>query len=428
MVTQGKRSNRVEVPQRAWWGDTDAVLDFPDDWEVTVYPMNGHGAPALTEDGFRQAFANPIGSRPIRELARGKKNVVVLFDDMSRPTRTYQIIPFLLEELAAAGVERENIQFICAPGTHGALTAWDFARKLGEDTIARFDVYNHNIYENLTYVGDTSRGTSLSLNAEFMKADLKIGVGAILPHANTGYGGGGKLILPGIASLESVLYNHREVRTRSKETGIDGNTGIGRYENNAQLLDTIEACQMSGLHVKIDAFVNMKRDTTALFVGEPIAEFYEGARQARQHYYSATPDHPDVVIANCNAKVNEAVIGKTIAQELLPDSGGTLVLLTDNPWGEVCHYLRRKSGHHTAGQGRREPTLSPKVKKFIIQMPHKNLSSIDWIAPAEAVTWTRTWEEVIAALREEHPDGARVAVIPDATIQLFDVIATLYYL
>ena len=279
MVTQSKKSNRVNVPQLAWWGDIEAELSFPDGWEVTAWCMEGHDAPPLNEEGFRRAFANPIGTQPIRELARGKKNVVILFDDMSRPTKTSQIVPFVLEELTVAGVGEDNIQFICAQGTHGALTAYDFAKKLGEDVIARFNVYNHNIYENCTYVGKTSRGTPLSLNAEFMKADLKIGIGAILPHVNTGYGGGGKIVLPGSASLEAILYNHATVRTRSKETGIDSNTGIGRYENNAQLLDTMEACQMSGLNIKIDAIVNVKRDTTALLVGEPSAEFYEG-RQA----------------------------------------------------------------------------------------------------------------------------------------------------
>ena len=428
MVTQGKRNNRVEVPQRAWWGDTDAVLDFPDDWEVTVYPMNGHDAPALTEDGFRQAFANPIGSRPIRELARGKKNVVILFDDMSRPTRTYQIIPYILEELAAASVDDESIQFICAPGTHGALTGFEFAKKLGADIVARFNVYNHNAYENCTYVGTTSRGTPVSLNAEFMKADLKIGIGAILPHLNCGFGGGGKLILPGIASLETILHNHGPVRTRSKETGIDDNTGMGRYEHNAQLLDTLEACKLSGLHIKVDAIVNIHRETTALFVGEPEAVFYAGAKVGVTHYHTPLPDKPDVVVANCHSKINEIPVAKTVGQALLPEEGGTLVLITNNPEGEVVHYLRRKFGNHTTGQGYRAPTLSPEVKKFILQMPVKNKTSIDWLAPAESVTWASTWDEVLTILTQDYPGGARAAVIPDATIQFFDVQATLHYL
>jgi len=416
---------KVKVPQLLWWGDIDAELTFPQGWEVIYCPMQGHDAPKLSEEGFRKALANPIGTRPIRELARGKQNVVILFDDMSRPTKAAEIVPFVLKELAQAGVEEDNIQFICALGAHGAMTAFEFAKKLGEDTIARFNVYNHNPYENCLYVGTTRRGTPVSLNAEFLKADLKIGIGAIVPHQSVGFGGGGKIILPGIASIETIAYNHGPVRVRAKETGIENNAGMGRYENNAQFFDIEEACQMSGLDVKIDAIVNIKCETTALFVGDPIAEFYAGVKLAKRHYHSPLPESPDVVIGNCNAKINETIIGKIVAEAVLPERGGTLVMVTNNPWGEVCHYLRRRFGNHISGRGIREPKLSPKVKRFILLMPYLNKASIDWLAPSESVNWARTWDEVLAILQKDYPDGARVAVIPDATIQYFDVIATL---
>jgi len=424
--SQRSSDHTVKVPQLAWWDEFEAELSFPENWQVTACRMQGHAAPKLSEAGFRKAFANPIGSRPIRELARGKKNVVIVFDDMSRPTKIAGIVPFVLEELAAAGVAEENIQFICALGTHGALTAYEFAKKLGEDVIARFNVYNHNPYENCTYVGTTRRGTPVSLNDEFLKADLKIGIGAIVPHQSAGFGGGGKIILPGIASMETIAHNHGPVRRRAKETGVESNAGMGRYEDNAQLLDIEETCRMSGLDVKIDAIVNIQRDTTALFVGEPIAQYHEGVKLAKKHYFTPTPEKPDVVVGNCNAKVNETLIGKIVAESLVPESGGTLVMITNNPWGEVCHYLRRSFGHHIGGRACREPQLSPKVRKLILQMPYKNKVSIDWLWPLASVNWARTWEEVRAMLEADYPGGARVAVIPDATIQYFDVVSTLF--
>jgi len=415
-------NHNITVPQLAWWGDIEAELSFPKNWKVTVHHMHGHDAPKISPEEFRKAFANPIGCKPIRDLAKGKKNVVILFDDMSRPTKAAEIVPFILEELALAGVEEDTIQFICALGTHGPLTAYDFAKKLGEDIIGRFNVYNHNIYENCTYIGTTSRGTPVSLNTEFMNADFKIGIGALLPHINVGFSGGGKIILPGIASIESIVYNHGPVRNRAKETGIDSNTGLGRNEDNAQLFDTEEACRMSGLDVKIDAIVNIKRDTTALFVGEPIAQFYEGIKLAKNHYLGPNPDNPDVVVANCNAKVNETVIGTTLAESLLPSSGGTLVMITNNPGGEVCHYLRRRFGNHIAGRLWKAPSLSPKVKRFILLMPYKNKASIDWFASPESITWAKNWDDVRAVLETDYPDGAKVAIIPDATMQFFDVV------
>jgi nickel-dependent lactate racemase len=248
---------------------------------------------------------------------------------------------------------------------------------------------------------------------------LKIGIGALLPHITVGFGGGGKIVLPGIASIEAIAHNHGTVRDRAKETGIHSNMGFGRYEDNAQLLDIEEACKMSGLDVKIDAVVNLKRDTTALFVGEPIAQYHEGIHLAQKHYSSPSPDKPDVVVANCNARVNETVIGTVLAESLLPDSGGTIVMITNNPGGEVCHYLIRSFGDHMGGRHWKPPSLSPRVKKFILLMPYKNKASVDWFAPTEAITWAKNWDEVISALKTDHPDGAKVTVIPDATIQFF---------
>ena len=416
----------VSVPQLAWWNDGEAKLSFPRDWEVTACYMQGHNAPKLSEEGFRKAFQNPIGTPPIREMARNKKNVVILFDDLSRPTNVAEIVPFVLEELAVGGVEEKDIQFICALGAHGAMTAIEFTKKLGADILAKFNVYNHNPYENCTYIGATKRGTPVSLNTEFLNADLKIGIGSIVPHQSAGFGGGAKIILPGIASMETIAYNHGPVRKKARETGVENGTGMGRCENNAQLLDIQETCRMSGLHVKIDALVNINRETTALFVGEPCAEYYAGVELAKGHYHSPLPPHPDVVVGNCNAKVNEILIAKIVAEALVPDSGGTLVLISNNPWGEVCHYYRRSFGDNIGGRAFKAPSLSSKMKKFILLQPYPCKASADWLAPQESIVWARTWDEVLAILRKDYSNGASAAVIPDATIQYFDVVATFY--
>ena len=87
--------------------------------------------------------------------------------------------------------------------------------------------------------------------------------------------------------------------------------------------------------------------------------------------------------------------------------------------------MRRSSSRCRFGK---PPALSPKVKRFIVQMPYKNKASIDWLAPEERVEWARTWDEVLALLQRDHTGSTHVAVIPDATIQYFDVQATMHYL
>lgn len=419
--------NSVSVPQGAWYDEKDVELYFPERWELTVCHMNGYNAPKIDKAGIQRAFSNPINSKTIKELAYGKKNVVILFDDISRPTKTSEIVPFVLKELAEAGVDKDNIQFICALGSHGALGIQDFINKLGEEIPGKYNVYNHNPWENCSYIGTTSRGTEVSINTEFVNADLKIGIGAILPHQGVGFGGGGKIILPGIASIETIAHNHGPVRNEAQRTGVDAKTGMGNYEHNAQCLDIEEACRLSGLDIQIDVIVNEHRDTVAVFVGEPSSQYYEGVKLAKPHYWSPLPDKPDIVVVNCNAKANETLIGSVVAQSLLPDSGGTVVMVSNNPIGEVCHYLRRKFGNHLAGRLWREPALSKKVHKFIMLSPHKDKAGEGWLAPDGEITWVNTWDKVLAILNNDYPGKARIAVVPDGTIQYFDVVSTLAF-
>ena len=81
----------VNVPQMPWYGDTKLALEFPDSWQVTTCQMGGQDSPKIGDKEMRAAFANPIGTPRIAELAKGKKDVVILFDDLTRPTRTAEL-------------------------------------------------------------------------------------------------------------------------------------------------------------------------------------------------------------------------------------------------------------------------------------------------------------------------------------------------
>ena len=189
--------NIVKVPQLAWYGTKELELPLPDSWQVEVCNMAGYNRPAMKPDQIKASISNPIGMPPIRELAKGKKEVVIIFDDMTRVTRVAEIVPFVLEELAEAGIPDDRIRFIIALGAHGAVNRLDFVKKLGEETVARFTVYNHDAFVNSTYVGTTTNcGTKVYVNEEVMKCDLKIAIGSVVPHPMGGFGGGGKIILP----------------------------------------------------------------------------------------------------------------------------------------------------------------------------------------------------------------------------------------
>ena len=200
--------NTVTLPQLAWYEAKKLELPLPDSWQVELYNMAGYNRPAMKPDEIKTSITNLIGTAPIRELAKGKNEVVIIFDDMSRVTRVAEILPFVLEELAQAGIPDNKIRFICALGCHGAPNRLDWVKKLGEEILTRFPVYNHCPFMNCTYIGTTSYGTKVSINAEVMSCDLKISIGQITAHVSAGFSGGGKIILPGVASYDTVVAHH----------------------------------------------------------------------------------------------------------------------------------------------------------------------------------------------------------------------------
>ncbi len=406
----------ITVPKQMWYQEGKLRLNFPDDWEVVPCLMNGHKAAPLTPGKIGAAFDSPIGSPRLRELARGKNKVAIIFDDISRPTRIADLVPYIFSELEAAGISEQAIRFVCATGAHGAHSYQDFLKKLGAEIMDRFAVYNHNIYENCTYVGQTSQGTKLAINSEVMGCDLKIGIGSVIPHPQSGFGGGGKIVLPGIASIDSIEGFHR-LEIAARENGRGNTVGPGSYLENPMVKDFTEAAKMIGLNFKIDTIVNGSAQPCAMFTGDPEAEYYEAVQFAARHYATRSVPSADIVVINTYAKGSEAIVGLIMGIRMLMDKGGDLVLIMDCPAGQVVHYLLGSFG--TEVRGRLFSAVNfrlPWIKRFVILSPQYEKSATDWLAIPDTIR-ARTWQETLAILKEDYSSGARVAVVPDGTIQ-----------
>lgn len=419
-------TRRITLPHMAWYGDTEMEVMFPDSWEVQVLDMNGKDRIPLTRETLEAAFETPIGTPRIRELAKGKNEVVIAFDDITRPTKVAPIAACVLSELKAAGIPDDHIRFIAALGAHGAHALSDFRKKLGEDILNRFPVFNHNPYECCEYLGRTSRGTPVEINAEFMKCDLKIGIGLIVPHVSYGYGGGGKIVLPGLASIDSMWHNHYKVGGRSAPTRdhplgrLNPDVGLAKYHNNVLRLDMEEATRMSGLDIKIDAIVNYRRDTVALFVGDPIAAHRQGVGYARRHYATPRGEAADIVLVNAFSKANEGHVAIIGCAPLLKEAGGDMVCLIGAPAGQIPHYLLRSGGKFVGGRlwGKKE-CFPPRVKRLFLVSEHPDWAGWEWFGPVDQIHWHKTWQQTCAVLAREHGAGVRIAVVPDGTIQYF---------
>ena len=154
-------ANQATVYSRAFHGDEEITLTFPEGWEVTVLAPDA--APALGEAQRREAFERPTGTPRIAEMARGKRSAAIVVDDLSRPTPASELIPPILRELTDAGVPPGEIRFVVGCGSHRPLTSDEMALKVGADIVRDFPVTCHNFMSGkLRGMGNLEDGTPVS--------------------------------------------------------------------------------------------------------------------------------------------------------------------------------------------------------------------------------------------------------------------------
>lgn len=412
--------NTVKIPLQDGDKTREIELSFPKSWEVTVSAIAGADRPCLGADEIKSAIVHPIGAPPLSELAHGKREVAIIFDDTTRLTRVAEIIPHLLEELAQAGITDSRIRFIAALGAHGAMTRNDFARKLGESTLARFPVYNHNPMDKGTYVGTTSFGTEVFINSEVARCDLKIGIGTISPHIRAGFGGGGKIILPGVAALPSIESLHTLANRATHEHSQKPVIGMGIFDANPMRANCQEAAKLAGLGFIINCLHNQRGETIAVHAGNPTLAYARGVEEAKGHYLATKATHKDVVIVNAFSRPREAGISLGMALASASERGSDIVLVCNAPEGQVTHYLLGsfgKSHQSPLVTGRRLPAHVRHLIIFTEYPDHAGHGS--WLEPSEKVGTINRWEDVLRLLEDGHGEGTSVVVYPSADCQYF---------
>ena len=398
-----------KVPAWEWYGWKSETLTFPDDWDVNEQRMRGHNAPSLKPMDIEEKLQHPYGSENLSELARGKRKCVILFDDMTRPTKTTQMLSAVLGELHRGGLNDNQIVFMMASGAHTGRMLSDFQMKLGEKICEKYLVFNHNPYESFVDLGRTSRGTPIRINKEVMSCDLKIVISSIMPHFGYGFGGGSKMILPGVSSLDSISPNH----------AIKKGTDPGKVSKNERRLDSEEAARKAGLDFVIHSLLNTNSDACDLVAGDMIEAHREGVKRARTHYVTKVVPDADISIGNTYPMANEGYKAYHIVLESVR-RGGDMVYLLYTPEGCRVHFYNGRFGTDYGGEGWKPDVYVKKPWKMdrVICLSPRGLMKADEHYYGEGSIWVKTWNEALRLLEETHGSKAKVAIYPTASMQI----------
>jgi len=277
------------------------------------------------EDIVEGSLKEPIGAaRTLRETVRGKRRVLVITSDQTRPVPSRITLPILLEEIEA---ERANADLLIATGLHSPPSKREMAEKYGDENLERFSnvlIHRSGEGDGLFRAGRLSTGLELFVNEELAKEDqLVIAEGFIEPHFFAGFTGGPKSVLPGVAGANSIMENH------SAERIDDRNSRSGILRGNPIQEEMREAASRAGLRFILNVILDEEKKIVRAVAGETLAAHEHGCGIVSEHNeVEASP--AEIVVTSNNGfpldrNMYQMVKGLSEAAQTVK-SGGVIVI------------------------------------------------------------------------------------------------------
>jgi nickel-dependent lactate racemase len=272
------------------------------------------------------AIADPIGSRPLADIARGKKTACVVVCDITRPVPNALILRPLLKTIEDAGVPRDGITILVATGLHRPNEGDELIELVGAEVAANYRCVNHfgKDRDSHEFLGTTPNGVPAWIDKRYTRADLKITTGLIEPHLMAGYSGGRKVICPGIVGLETVKVWHgpKFLEHPRADAGI--------VEGNPVHAENTLIAKIAGCDFIVNVCIDGKRRVTWVGAGDMIAAWEAGVAFCRETVKAGVPAPCDVVVTSCagyplDTTWYQAVKGLTGALPIVK-KGGTIVI------------------------------------------------------------------------------------------------------
>lgn len=321
----GREERSYEIEQERYAGTLESA-------------MAGYNPGRSQEELVRDALENPIGSPRLCELARGKRKIVVIASDHTRPVPSKVIIPQMLREIRMGNPEAD-ITLLVATGCHRETRAEELLEKFGEEIVRNEKIVIHNCDDiaNMASVAVLPSGGELVLNKLAVEADLLAAEGFIEPHFFAGYSGGRKSVLPGIAFRKTVIYNHNAAFIGHPKA----RTGI--VDGNPIHEDMVFAARKANLAFICNVIINSEKHVVYAVAGAGDAAHERGMEFLKSMCgVKAVPS--DIVITSnggypLDQNIYQAVKGMTAAEATVKEGGVTIMLAKSNEGhgGKVFH-------------------------------------------------------------------------------------------
>jgi len=315
---------RIQIP----YGQSSVALEIEKDRLAGVLEsrVNSYSCADSQENLVEHALDHPAGSARLEEMVRGKRNVVIITSDHTRPVPSRITLPVILKRLRSSAPDID-VTILVATGYHRATSAEELRRMFGDSVVREERIIIHDSRDEsaMAHLGRLPSGGQLWINRLAVETDLLISEGFIEPHFFAGFSGGRKSVLPGIAGYQTVLANHcsKFIASEFSRTGILDENPIHR--------DMIFAARKAGLAFILNVVLNSEKRIMRAFAGDMEAAHLEGCRFLGDLCRVPKIEADIVVTSNggfpLDQNVYQAVKGMTAAEACCRD-GGVIVMVS----------------------------------------------------------------------------------------------------
>lgn len=280
----------------------------------------------LTESEIvEKALDAPIGSPKLEELVKGKKNMVIISSDHTRPVPSKIIMPILLRRIRKVNPDID-IKILIATGFHRLTTKQELIDKFGKEIVENENIVIHDSRDenSLVKIGTLPSGGELIINKTAVETELLIAEGFIESHFFAGFSGGRKSILPGIASAKTVMANH------CAEFIASPYSRTGKLENNPIHKDMLYAAEKAKLAFIINVVIDGNKRIINAFAGHSKLAHEDGCKFV-MNLSKVNKVNADIAISTnggypLDQNIYQSVKGMTAAEATCRD-GGVIIMV-----------------------------------------------------------------------------------------------------
>jgi len=310
---------------RLAYGEGEIPVAIPDGHAVHV--LEKRSVPALADPraALRAGLERPTATPPLHELARGRRDAVIVVSDVTRPVPNALLLPPILDALRAGGLPAEAVTIQVATGLHRPNTPGELDGMLGSEIARSLRIVQHDARDAAAHrdLGRTSSGIPILIDRFYLERDLRILTGLIEPHLMAGYSGGRKALCPGLAAVDTVRVAHGPAL-------LEGHIGPGIVVGNPLHADLLEVLRSVGADFLVNVALDRHRNVAGVFCGHPERAHEEGMEFVAEESRVRLSEPADLVItsgggAPLDATFYQAIKGIAAASAIV-EQGGAILL------------------------------------------------------------------------------------------------------